>query len=329
MIFFNLEFFITLLHILFSYNKLALNGSVAVAIQPIDSGSSDTLQNQFQSSQNKTVIANPSVELLKPSSSKLLTSSMTSSILTASLKFARKLLEEEGTAVKSGDKNSFSPHNKDTLTSDNKVIPNPKYKEKPTPSQGKDGNPCDIAPTTKQVETVESAKERNLPTVDKVDQFRPVVTKLLSQEQVTTVSMGTSHTAFVTGRLHTYVFMPNSHLDTCTHSHTHAYRSIMNHIHSTYTGCTHTYHYDYFVVALGRCVTTGCNVNGQLGYHRSHQETQPGVVEFLGQNVTLVTCGDSYTAAVTKGIACIVCIPIVEPSLILYKFYLLKLCLNS
>jgi len=64
------------------------------------------------------------------------------------------------------------------------------------------------------------------------------------------------------------------------------------------------HHNDNVIIALGRCVTTGCNVNGQLGYHRNHQETQPGVVEALGQNVTMVTCGDSYTAAVTKGINC-------------------------
>lgn len=29
-------------------------------------------------------------------------------------------------------------------------------------------------------------------------------------------------------------------------------------------------------------------------------ETQPGVVEALGQTVSMVTCGDSFTTAVTK-----------------------------
>ena len=53
-------------------------------------------------------------------------------------------------------------------------------------------------------------------------------------------------------------------------------------------------------IALGKCVTTGCNTNGQLGYHRTPMETQPGVVEALGQNVVMVTCGDSFTTAVTK-----------------------------
>ena len=170
-----------------------------VAIQPIDSGSSDTLQNQFQSSQNKTVIANPSVELLKPSSSKLFTSSMSSSILTASLKLARKLLEEEGTANKSGDKGSVIPLNKDTLTPVDKDTSD---KDKPSPAHDKDTvakEACDIAPSTKQSESMEPTNGGKFPTVDKVDHFRPVVTKLLSQEQVTTVSMGTSHTALVTG----------------------------------------------------------------------------------------------------------------------------------
>ena len=29
-------------------------------------------------------------------------------------------------------------------------------------------------------------------------------------------------------------------------------------------------------------------------------ETQPGVVEAIGQGVAMVTCGDSFTTAVTK-----------------------------
>ena len=200
---------VTLKFCFVSYNKLALNGSVAVAIQPIDSGSSDTLQNQFQSSQSKTVIANPSVELLKPSSSKLFTSSMSSSILTASLKLARKLIEEEATANKGGTEDSATSKSKDTLASNDKDVPiphdqNTHSKDKATSFHGKDTVSKETfdtvtAPSRKQSATVERAKEGNLPTVDKVNHFRPIVTKLLSQEQVTTVSMGTSHTAFVTG----------------------------------------------------------------------------------------------------------------------------------
>lgn len=33
-------------------------------------------------------------------------------------------------------------------------------------------------------------------------------------------------------------------------------------------------------------------------------ETQPGVVEAVGQNVVMATCGDSFTTAVTKSMQC-------------------------
>jgi len=134
---------------------------------------------------------------------------MSSSILTASLKLARKLIEEEAATNIGGNKDSATSKNKDTLASNDKDVPIPHdqdahSKDKATSSHGKDTvskEKCDTmtAPSTKQSATMESVKEGNLTTVDKVNQFRPIVTKLLSQEQVTTVSMGTSHTAFVTG----------------------------------------------------------------------------------------------------------------------------------
>jgi len=112
-------------------------------------------------------------------------------------------------------------------------------------------------------------------------------------------------------RVHMYV---HTHAHTHTHMHAHMHLYVHAHVHTQIhpnihqdaAQITNIHHNDDVIVALGKCVTTGCNVNGQLGYHRSHQETQPGVVKALGQNVTMVTCGDSYTAAVTKGMNCIV-----------------------
>jgi len=165
----------------YSYNKLALNGTVSEFITE-DSG----LAGHLHLSHNNTVIHNISLQpkLLKPSSSKLLSSSMSSSILSSSLKLAKQLLEENSNVLVNGDKKSdtTTPHDKDMIAS----------------------TTCDVAIDTKTVtETQQSDKirdmEKCLPVVHHVDLFRPITFKILMQEQVTAVSMGTLHTAFVTG----------------------------------------------------------------------------------------------------------------------------------
>ena len=166
----------------YSYNKLALNGTFPETITE-DSG----LAGHLHLSHNNTVIHNVPLQpksednLLKISSSKLLSSSMSSSILSSSLKLARKLLEENGSASEDADKKDES--------------------------SGKDvagGTTHNIVSDTKTVvETQQNKKfgdaEKSLPVVHHVDRFRPITFKLLMQEQVTAVSMGTLHTAFVTG----------------------------------------------------------------------------------------------------------------------------------
>lgn len=218
-----------------SYNKLALNGTVPEVITE-DSG----LAGHLHLSHDNTVIRNiPNSDNLSTSSSKLLTSSMSSSILSSSLKLARQLLEE-----------------------------NSKDAEKKDDSCNKDVVAITAHDKTQKNEKVGDV-EKCLPVVHHVDRFRPITFKLLMQEQITAVSMGTLHTAFVTGR----------HI-LCTH--------------------THTLTMTFLFIVLGKCVTTGCNTNGQLGYHRTPMETQPSVVEAIGQSVVMVTCGDSFTTAVTK-----------------------------
>lgn len=143
-------------------------------------------------SHNNTVIYNvplqsDSSNLLKKSSSKLLTSSMSSSILSSSLKLAKQLLEENSNdsvdAGKKGDSSSSTLGDKDAVAS----------------------TTCDVVTDNKMVaETQQNEKtggtEKCLPVVHHVDRFRPITFKLLMQEQVTVVSMGTLHTAFVTGK---------------------------------------------------------------------------------------------------------------------------------
>ena len=164
-----------------SYNKLALNGTVSEIITE-DSG----LAGHLHLSHNNTVIRNvplnpKQVDSVKMSS-KLLSSSMSSSILSSSLKLARQLLEQNGNSSKSTDKKDDSSSDKDISSTTHDVVRD----------------------TKTVVETQRNEKigdvEKCLPVVHHVDRFRPIVFKLLMQEQVTAVSMGTSHTAFVTGR---------------------------------------------------------------------------------------------------------------------------------
>lgn len=211
-----------------NYNKLALNGTVAESLTE-DNG----LAGHLHLSHNNTVIHNVPLQPdlkdpMKTPSSKLLRSTMSSSILSSSLKLARQLLEENQNASdKKADSSESSPSDKEATT-------------------------CIVvtdATMTQQNDKITDS-DKSLPVVHHVNRFRPITFKQLTQEQVTAVSMGTLHTAFVT--------------------------------------------------VLGKCITTGCNTNGQLGYHRTPMETQPGVVEAIGQGVTMVTCGDSFTTAVTK-----------------------------
>lgn len=167
----------------YSYNKLALNGTVSETITE-DNG----LAGHLHLSHDNTVIYNIPLQpksdvLLKLSSSKLLSSSMSSSILSSSLKLARQLLEENNVSV-DGDKKSDA-----TTPCDKDVTVN---------------TTCDIVTDTKTVtETQQSEKigdmKKCLPVVHHVDRFWPITFKLLMQEKVTAVSMGTLHTAFVTG----------------------------------------------------------------------------------------------------------------------------------
>lgn len=168
---------------------MALNGTVSEVITE-NSG----LVGHLHLSHDNTVIRNLPLQstpdepdnLLKPSiassSSKLMNSSMSSSILSSSLKLAKQLLEENKNISVDTDKKS----------------------DPPTVS-GKDAIAGDIVSDTKPVtETQQNKKfgdkEKYLPVVHHVDRFRPITFKLFMQEQVTAVSMGTLHTAFVTGK---------------------------------------------------------------------------------------------------------------------------------
>lgn len=169
-----------------SYNKLALNGTVPEVLTE-DSG----LAGHLHLSHNTTVIRNVPLQpnsdnLLKVPSSKLIGSSMSSSILSSSLKLARqKLLEENSNASVATEKkdDSSSPSDKDAVASTTNII---------------------VTEATMVAETKQKDKigdtEKCLPVVHHVDRFRLITFKVLIQEQVTTVSMGTLHTAFVTGR---------------------------------------------------------------------------------------------------------------------------------
>ena len=163
----------------YSYNKLALNGTFPETITE-DNG----LAGHLHLSHNNTVIRNVPLEP-NVSSSKLFSSSMSSSILSSSLKLARKLLEENGGASVDADKKDDSSSSHDEVVEcstthdvvkDTKTVPETQQKEK-----AGDTGKC-------------------LPVVHHVDRFRPITFKLLMQEQVTAVSMGTLHTVFVTGR---------------------------------------------------------------------------------------------------------------------------------
>ena len=158
---------------------MALNGTSSEVITE-DSG----LAGHLHLSHNNTVIRNVPLQPSK-SSSRLLSSSMSSSILSSSLKLARQLLEENGGALEEVDEkdDSSNSHDKDAA----------------------DSTTHNIVTDTKTVaETQQNEKigdtEKYLPVVHHVDRFRPITFKLLMQEQVTAVSMGTLHTAFVTGR---------------------------------------------------------------------------------------------------------------------------------
>ena len=168
----------------YSYNKLALNGTVPAEVITEDSG----LAGHLHLSHNNTVIYNVPLKSnsLKPLSSKLLSSSMSSSILSSSVKLARQLLEENNSAPVDENKKEDSSvhHDKDTVgttshdeVKDTKVV---------------------IDHEVQQNEKI-GETEKSVPVVH-VNRFRPIIFKLLLQEQVTAVSMGTLHTAFVTGK---------------------------------------------------------------------------------------------------------------------------------
>ena len=162
---------------------MALNGTVAEVLTE-NTGLAGHLH---LSHNNKTVIRNvplqpdsdDSGKLLKPPSSKLLTSSMSSSILSSSLKLARQLLEENSNSSVDVDKkgDSTDPSDKEVMVA----------------------NTTHVAVTVAECNDKSEDTEKCLPVVRHVDRFRPITFKLLMQEQVTTVSMGTLHTAFVTG----------------------------------------------------------------------------------------------------------------------------------
>lgn len=167
-----------------SYNKLALNGTIAESLTE-DNG----LAGHLHLSHNNTVIRNVPLQpnlndSLKTSSSKLLSSSMSSSILTSSLKLARQLLEENKDASdKKNDSSGVS--DKEATTNATRIVV------------------TDATMTTQQSDKIMDS-DKCLPVVHHVDRFRPITFKLLTQEQVTAVSMGTLHTAFVTGRCALY-----------------------------------------------------------------------------------------------------------------------------
>ena len=160
---------------------MALNGTVSEIITE-DSG----LAGHLHLSHNNTVIHNVPLNP-KPTdsvkmSSKLLTSSMSSSILSSSLKLARQLLEEKGNTSEDTDRKDESSSRKNVTNSamhdivvDTEIV------------------------TEKQRNEEIGGVEKSLPVVHHVDRFRSITFKLFMQEQVTAVSMGTSHTAFVTG----------------------------------------------------------------------------------------------------------------------------------
>ena len=165
-----------------SYNKLALNGTVAESLTE-DTG----LAGHLHLSHNNTVIRNVPLQpnlndSLKTSSSKLLSSSMSSSILSSSLKLARQLLEENKNA--SDKKNDSSDLPDKEATANTRIV-------------------VTDATMTQQNDKIMDS-DKCLPVVHHVDRFRPITFKLLTQEQVTAVSMGILHTAFVTGRCALY-----------------------------------------------------------------------------------------------------------------------------
>lgn len=166
----------------YSYNKLALNGTFPETITE-DSG----LVGHLHLSHNNTVIRNVPLQPKSDnvSSSKLISSSMSSSILSSSLKLARKLLEENGGASVDADKKD------DYSSSHDKVVAGSTTDDVVTDTKT-------VVETQQNEKTGETGK--CLPVVHHVDRFRPITFKLLMQEQVTAVSMGTLHTAFVTGR---------------------------------------------------------------------------------------------------------------------------------
>lgn len=177
-----------------SYNKLALNGTVAESLTE-DNG----LAGHLHLSHNNTVIHNVPLQPdlkdpMKTPSSKLLRSTMSSSILSSSLKLARQLLEENQNASdKKADSSESSPSDKEATT-------------------------CIVvtdATMTQQNDKITDS-DKSLPVVHHVNRFRPITFKLLTQEQVTAVSMGTLHTAFVTGMCGLYTHPDSDTLCLCS-----------------------------------------------------------------------------------------------------------------
>ena len=164
----------------YSYNKLALNGTFPETIME-----DSELAGHLHLSHNNTVIRNVPLKSDNVSSSKLLSSSMSSSILSSSLKLARKLLEENGGASVDADKKD------DSSSSHDKVVARSTTHDIVTDTKT-------VAETRQNEKTGDTGK--CLPVVHHVDRFRPITFKLLMQEKVTAVAMGTLHTVFVTGR---------------------------------------------------------------------------------------------------------------------------------